>query len=395
MTHTEQALKIQKIQTRMADHGVESILLRSIPAFLYLTDTVMQGFIYLPKEGEPLWFLERESRISPTEDPSKIFRIRKPEDIPALLLRQGFSVGEGTALELGQMPVTDFIRLSKLSPTGKVSSLDGSQILREARMIKTDREQTEMRRLAQIQMEIYRIAPALFRPGMTDQEWQHEIEHQMRRRGSIGLFRTFGWRMESFQGNVITGDSAGAPAPYDFAMGGAGDTAYPFGASGTVIQSGHTVMADMAGNYGVYQTDLTRTYTLGKPTAESIAAHRVSMDIHEWFMANVKPGFSISEVYKYAVSEAKKSGFGEYFMGTPEWKSKFVGHGLGIEINELPVLTERWKGTFEEGMAIALEPKFVLPETGPVGAENTYLITSSGVENITPLPMDLIPLPEE
>ena len=395
MTHAEQSLKVSKIQREMAEAGADSLLLRSIPAFLYLTGTVMQGFIYVPAEGEPLWFLEHPSDTRPVEDDSRIFRIRKPEEIPALLKETGYEIGPGTALELGQMPVSDFLRLSKLSASGHVSETDGSQILRRARMIKTADELEEMRRLAKIQVQVYRESPGLYRPCMTDSDWQHEIEYAMRRHGSIGLFRTYGWRMESFQGNVITGATASAPAPYDFAMGGRGYDAYPFGASGTVIEPGHTVMIDMAGNYGTLQTDMTRTYTLGEVPEEARRAHGVSLKMHEMFRETVRPGKPIAEVYNRCLQMADEAGLGDYFMGTKEWKSKFVGHGLGIEINELPVLTARQKGNFEEGMAIAFEPKFVLPEIGPVGAENTYIITSGEPENITSFPMDLIPLDKE
>ena len=75
-----------------------------------------------------------------------------------------------------------------------------------------------------------------------------------------------------------------------------------------------------------------------------------------------------------------------------EWKSKFVGHGLGLEINELPVLTGNWSGCFETNMVIAFEPKFVIPDAGPAGVENTYIINEEGAENVTPLDMSIIPL---
>lgn len=395
MTQTEQQIRITKLQHKMSEHGVTSLLLRSIPAFLYLTDTVMQGFIYVPSSGAPFFFLERVSRLAPSEEKDRTIMIRKPEDIPALLAERGHEIDAGTALELGQMPVTDYLRLRKLSSTGEVSKVDGSLVLRETRMIKTDAEITEMRRLGQIHMEIYRLAPDLFRPGMTDLQWQHEIEYQMRRRGSIGLFRTYGWRMEIFQGNLITGESSGAPAPYDFAMGGKGNNAYPSGASGTVIRPGQTVMVDMAGNYGTLMTDMTRTFSVGEVAPLAQKAHDCSIAMHEWFGTHVKPGFPIADTYTYCLEMAEKAGLSAYFMGTKEWKSKFVGHGLGIEINELPVLTGRWKGVFEENMAIAFEPKFVLPEIGPAGVENTYVVTADGVDNITPLTPELLPLRTE
>jgi Xaa-Pro aminopeptidase len=71
-----------------------------------------------------------------------------------------------------------------------------------------------------------------------------------------------------------------------------------------------------------------------------------------------------------------------YFMGTSQ-QAKFIGHGVGLEINEPPVMTPRSKEILVSGMAIALEPKFVLPGIGPVGIENTYIVYDKGLEKIT------------
>jgi Xaa-Pro aminopeptidase len=78
----------------------------------------------------------------------------------------------------------------------------------------------------------------------------------------------------------------------------------------------------------------------------------------------------------------QEKGFQSYFMGTKQ-RAKFIGHGVGLEINEPPVLTPRSEEILETGMAIAVEPKFVLPGIGPVGIENTYIVHENGLENIT------------
>lgn len=70
-------------------------------------------------------------------------------------------------------------------------------------------------------------------------------------------------------------------------------------------------------------------------------------------------------------------------------KASFIGHGVGIELNEMPVVMERSKDTLLENMTIALEPKFVIPETGAVGVENTYVVTPSGLKSLTVFPEDI------
>lgn len=375
----------------MESAGVESLLLRSIPSFLYLTGTVMQGYIYLTRTEKPVFFLERPTARLSSPNGARVHFVRKPELIPDILEEYGLSINNGTAMELSQLPVTDFWRLRKLSKSETVSDVDATALMRKVRSIKTEPELAEIRKNAQIHMEIYRLAPSLYEPGMTDRQWQHRIEYQMRRRGSIGVFRCFGWRMEIFMGNLVAGKNAQAPAPYDFAMGGAGDSAMPFGANGTILKDGMSIMLDMAGNYSEYTTDMTRTYALGEVDPLVRRAHDLSIELHEWFSENVKPGMPIAEVYNYCLGRVQDEGLSDYFMGA-EWKSKFVGHGLGLEINELPVLTGNWSGCFETNMVIAFEPKFVIPDAGPAGVENTYIINEDGAENVTPLDMSIIPL---
>ena len=77
-------------------------------------------------------------------------------------------------------------------------------------------------------------------------------------------------------------------------MGGAGDSAMPFGANGTILKDGMSIMLDMTGNYSEYTTDMTRTYTLGEVDPMVRRAHDLSIELHEWFSENVKPGMAIA-----------------------------------------------------------------------------------------------------
>ena len=108
-------------------------------------------------------------------------------------------------------------------------------------------------------------------------------------------------------------------------------------------------------------------------------------------MQKATPGTSCADLYNESLRMVEEAGAGPYFMGT-ELQAQFVGHGLGLQINELPVLMGRSKDTLQLGMVIAFEPKFVLPHVGAVGIENTYLVTETGIENLTPAPEEIIDL---
>ena len=108
-------------------------------------------------------------------------------------------------------------------------------------------------------------------------------------------------------------------------------------------------------------------------------------------MELARPGVSAAELYNRAVQIAEAGGVADYFMGHRQ-KAGFVGHGIGIEINEQPVLAPRSRDILEEGMVFALEPKFVIPEVGPVGIENSFCVTADGVEKLTDCEESIIPL---
>ena len=96
-------------------------------------------------------------------------------------------------------------------------------------------------------------------------------------------------------------------------------------------------------------------------------------------------------LYDIAVEIAKEAGFADKFMGTGQ-QAKFIGHGIGLEINEAPVLAPRMKQPLESGMVFALEPKIVIPGVGPVGIENSWVVTNEGIEKLTNCNEEIIEL---
>lgn len=138
-------------------------------------------------------------------------------------------------------------------------------------------------------------------------------------------------------------------------------------------------------------TDMTRVFSVGKTLDLAYRAHQVSIDINNHIMDIAKPGISCAELYNISMEMVVKNNMEPYFMGTKQ-QAKFVGHGVGLEINEPPVLTPRSKELLEPNIVFALEPKFVIPEVGAVGIENTYLVTNDGIEKLTILEEQIIEL---
>lgn len=379
-------LKWNRMQKELKEMGMDACLLSVDVNLFYTTGRIYSGYFYLPTEGKPWFFVKRPNGLSGEQ----VVYIRKPEEIPGILADAGLQRPEHLLLELDELSYNEAQRQLKALNPMEVGN--GSLFMRMMRRIKTPMEIEQFRIAARKHEATYREIPACYRPGMTDLELQFEIELRMRRNGSMGLFRAFGPNMDIFMGSLLTGENAETPSPFDFALGGEGvNAACPLGANGTPLKEGMAVMIDMAGNYTPYMTDMTRVFSIGKLPEEAYRAHQVALEIQEAVKAQIKPGTPCSELYCIAAEKAQQAGLAANFMGTRQ-QAKFVGHGIGLQINELPVLTPRSKDALQANMVFALEPKFVLPGIGAVGIENSFLVTEDGGEQLTLAPEEIIRL---
>lgn len=382
----ELELKWRRIQQAMRQEEADGCLLTMNMNLYYVSGQVFNGYFYLPAEGRPYWFVKRLT----IPETNQVHVIRKPEQIPDFFRDLNLAMPRKLLLEADELSYNEYIRLQhvfRAEATGNASAL-----IRHIRMIKTPWEIEQMRISARKHEAVYREIPACYRPGMRDIELQIEIEKRMRVHGSLGYFRAFGSNMDIFMGSLLAGENAGELSPFDFALGGTGMHASgPLGANGTLLREGTTVMADMSGNYTAYQTDMTRVFSIGKLPDRAYRVHRVALEIQARMERAAKPGVPCAELYRDALAMAGQEGLEDCFMGT-RFQAKFVGHGVGLEINELPVLTTRSKDILQPGMTFAFEPKFVLAGIGAVGIENTFLVTDSGVEKMTLLDENIIEL---
>jgi Xaa-Pro aminopeptidase len=152
-------------------------------------------------------------------------------------------------------------------------------------------------------------------------------------------------------------------------------------------------MADIVGGYGGYIADKTRIFVLGEPEREMADAHRFVLDLNREIESMLKPGILCSSIYQRALERVKDSPYASGFMGAADSQVRFVGHGVGLELDELPVLAGGFDIPLEPGMTIAIEPKLIFPERGGVGIENTYRVTESGFEKLTIFPEEIITVP--
>lgn len=387
MLQPELKLRRDKIRALMAQQGIDAALITCNVNLIYTYGRVVSGYLYLPLNAPARLFIKRPNDI----EGEHIHPIRKPEQITGLLKECGLPLPVKLMLEGDELPFTEYNRLAACFPETEVVSC-GTALIRQTRSIKTPIEIEMFRRSGIAHAKAYEQIPSVYQPGMTDRQLSVEIERLMRLEGCLGIFRVFGQSMEIFMGSLLAGDNAAVPSPYDFALGGKGlDPSLPGGVSGTLLQAGQCFMVDMGGNFYGYMGDMSRVFSIGKLPEQAYAAHQTCLEIQEEIVAMAKPGTVCEDMYNKAIEIVTKAGFADYFMGVDQ-KAKFIGHGIGLEINEMPVLAPRMKQELEPGMVFALEPKIVLPGIGPVGIENSWAVTTDGLEKLTLCKEEIIEL---
>lgn len=387
MLQPELKLRRDKIRALMAQQGIDAALITCNVNLIYTYGRVVSGYLYLPLDAPARLFIKRPNDI----EGEHVHPLRKPEQLPGLLKECGLPLPAKLMLEGDELPFTEYNRLAACFPEAEVVPC-GTALIRRARSVKTPIEIEMFRRSGVAHAKAYEQIPSVYRPGMTDRQLSIEIERLMRLEGCLGIFRVFGQSMEIFMGSLLAGDNAAVPSPYDFALGGKGlDPSLPGGVSGTLLQAGQCFMVDMGGNFYGYMGDMSRVFSVGKLPEQAYAAHQACIEVQEAVVAMAKPGTVCEDMYDKAVEIITKAGFADYFMGVGQ-KAKFIGHGIGLEINEIPVLAPRMKQELEPGMVFALEPKIVLPGIGPVGIENSWAVTAEGLEKLTLCKEEIIEL---
>ena len=387
MLQPELKLRRDKIRALMVQQGIDAALITCNVNLIYTYGRVVSGYLYLPLNAPARLFIKRPNDI----EGEHIHPIRKPEQITELLKECGLPLPAKLMLEGDELSFTEYNRLAACFPETEVVPC-GTALIRQARSVKTPIEIEMFRRSGAAHTKAYEQIPSVYQPGMTDRQLSIEIERLMRLEGCLGIFRVFRQSMEIFMGSLLAGDNAAVPSPYDFALGGKGlDPSLPGGVSGTLLQAGQCFMIDMGGNFYGYMGDMSRVFSIGRLPEQAYTAHQTCIEIQEEIAAMAKPGTVCEDMYNKAIEIVTKAGFADYFMGVDQ-KAKFIGHGIGLEINEMPVLAPRMKQELEPGMVFALEPKIVLPGIGPVGIENSWAVTTDGLEKLTLCKEEIIEL---
>jgi Xaa-Pro dipeptidase len=386
----QRQLDLQKV---LSAKGLAGFLVTHNVDWYYYTGSMQTGYLFIPAEGESVYFVRRSVSRAEKEAASvveplgsmKTWKERLTARFPHLFAgasAEGESWQVRFATEFDVLPVQQHRRLEAAFP-GVVWE-DGSHLVREQRMIKSPDEVAAIRKAADVVDAALEAAIRHVREGMAEFELMAFIEHQLRMQGHLGLMRMRATNSELITGMVAAGASAAAPTYFDGPAGGLGlHPASPQSSSRALIRRGDPILVDLGCCIDGYLIDQTRTLVIGDLDPELQRAYAVAEQVLRAAESRLQPGMISEHLYLLALDQVHEAGLSDHFMGHGVDQVKFLGHGIGLEIDELPVLAKGFKTPLAPGMVIAIEPKFTFPGRGVVGIENSYLITENGYEKLT------------
>ncbi len=369
--------RLDRLRRHLENDGIDCALVLQNSDLFYFSGTAQQATLYVPVDGDAVLMVKKNFQRAADESPvERIVPVKDPRDVAAI-------VGHPRVIgmELDVMPASVYLGMARTFE--KSTIVDVSRAIRSIRAVKSDYEIGIIRRCAELSDRLAAFVPTVLLPGMSEIELAALIEAEARRLGHQGLVRMRSWNGELFYGHIMAGASAAVPSSLASPTGGMGTTpAFPQGSGYHVIREHEPVLVDVAFAHMGYISDHTRIYAVGGLSDDLLAAHNAMLEIQELLKHEAVPGASAGDLYNMATDLAERLGYEDNFMGSGSGRIRFVGHGVGIELDEYPVIAKGQGMVLKEGMVVAIEPKAVFPGRGVVGIENTHLVTAGGLEQL-------------
>ena len=388
--------RVAAFQQRLADADVDLAWIEHPADRTYLSGSVQDGVLLIPASGEPVFFVKLSRQRAETEARVPVHPFPGRRGLLAeVSARLGTSGRLGLALDVLPAATYVWLRDKLCGQFPQCDLADVSGLLRLQKAIKSPWEVTQIRRAAEQANQLFGEIEQHLAAGITELELSARVEARLRRLGHSGTIRVRKPGAALGMIYAVAGDGGLFPTNFDGPVGAEG--LYPASTAGAgwrEIRPGETVMLDMVTAVNGYHADNARTFSVGDTLAdEARAAHQFCKDALEQLEARLKPGGHCAQIFRDVQAWATAQGEPEGFMGFGDNRVKFFGHGVGLELDEFPVLADRIDLELAAGMIVAMEPKAFLPGIGPVGVENTYLVTPEGCTSLCTAERKIISVP--
>lgn len=354
----------------------------------YLTGTIQDGVFVLKRDGSYAYFVRRSFERAKIEARIEyIYPMVSYKDVASVL-------GGGIHKVFMETDVMTYSILERIRKYFKIDEiLSVHKAINKTKAVKSEYELNLMIESGRRHKILFDdIIPSLLKEGMNEADFTAEIYFEMVKLGYHGLCRFAMYQTEMVVGQVAFGENSIYHTCFDGPGGMKGmSPAVPLvGDRNRTLKKGDLVFVDSGFGIDGYHSDRTQMYMFGaNPSSEVTEMHKECMNIQKKTAALLKPGNIPSEIYKSVMSGISPE-FLENFMGMGNEKVKFLGHGIGLQVDEYPVIAAGFDEPLEENMVLAVEPKKSLTGVGLVGVEDTYIVTKDGGVCITGGESDII-----
>jgi Xaa-Pro aminopeptidase len=390
LTREETALRLGKFCARMdRDHpDWETALFVSKVNQYYFTGTMQDGLLVIRRGGALFFFVRRSLERAIDESPLEaITPMTSYRDAVAVV---GAELGR-TYTECEIMPLALLDRLKKYFAIAAPGALD--KTILAVRSVKTPYELAATEESGKIHHALMRdVVPSLLREGMSETDLCVALLDAMFQRGFHGTTRFQMFQTDLGIGQIGFGTSSLYPTNFDGPGGHVGLSANAplMGSRERKLRPGDTVFVDIGFGIRGYNSDKSQAYIFGaKATEEMIRVQRDCIELQARIAALLVPGARPSDVYR-TVMGALSVDFLPNFMGFGDRQVKFLGHGIGLHVDETPVIAEGFDEPLEENMILAVEPKKGVAGVGLLGVEDTYVVEKGGARCLTGGGCDII-----
>ncbi|NLJ55999.1 MAG: aminopeptidase P family protein [Firmicutes bacterium] len=379
--------RVAKLQAGLRRAGIDGAVIVQNADLFYFAGTIQRSHLFVPAEGRPLLLVKKDPARARVESAlDQIVGLDSLRKMSAVLQANGYSSFKTLGFELDVLPANQYLRYRGLFEPAEI--VDVSPLIRDVRMVKSPYEIDIIREGARLHGVIFSFVKENLRAGISELELSALLAEVSRRNGHAGYMRVRGFNQDLYYIHLLSGHNT-MPSYFDGSVGGEGiSPAFAQGSCRKLISKNEPVFVDYNFVFDGYIVDQTRTFCIGELPAHLAQAHATAVGILKELEKMARPGIAWEALYTRAMYLAAESPFKDHFLGFPEPVS-FIGHGLGIELDEQPVIAPGFKAPLAEGMVFALEPKFIFPD-GAVGVENTYLVTKDGLETLTVFEEEII-----
>lgn len=374
--------RLDHFKNELEENNVGAALIVQRADLFYFTGSIQEAHLYVPVDEDPILMVYKSHERAIAESPlSRIVPLKSPRAVPEILSQYNYALPQTIGLELDVLPTNLYFSYQRLFE--KQHLVDISHQIRRVRAVKSPYEIDMLRQAAKFSDQVAAQIPDLLREGITELELAGQVEAEARKRGHQGIVRMRLWGSEMFYGHLMAGAGGAVPSFLASPTGGTGASpAVAQGASFRPIQRHEPLLVDYVFAFNGYCSDHTRIFSIGDLPDDLLAAHAAMLEVQELIKKKARPGVPSGQIYDMALEHTRLLGYDKNFQGTDSDRVRFVGHGVGIELDEYPFLAAGQNMALQENMALALEPKLIFPEKGVVGIENTHVVTANGLDQL-------------